>query len=415
MKPSADEIVRLSAELLTRRFGGTQALSEVEELGGSGNAVVLRARVAPNPFLQQRSVVMKYIPATGEGIDDVALVREVVAYQFTNSLSEDVRPSPVLLAYDIDKRLIVLTDAGHSDTYEELLAHSEPEFRRQLVRDLGQAIGKMHAGTAGREDDFNVLLGRMVKAHPDTADLQDLRDMSLLASIDIGMDLLRSSGVAIPEVVEELAGQAKRRLSSGHHRAFTPFDLSPDNILRAERTLFLDYEWAGFRDATFDVACVIAGFPQFVSSQTISDQETDAFVEAWSREVREIWPRVAETERLHSRIVAALIGWALASVAYLYHGSMNQAVSVVSAVDSLDDFPEVEVEAALTAEVEEDFNLFTASFLSTGTESGVLARRDLFETFEALARFAQRGGQSEMTAVRDFARSVSDQLAIAEF
>ncbi|MDU0477804.1 hypothetical protein QVA66_00935 [Staphylococcus chromogenes] len=408
--PSADEIVSLAEELLTRRFGGTQSLSDIEDLGGSGNAIVLRARVAPSPFLQQRSVVTKYIPATGEGIDDVALIREVVAYQFTNSLSEDVRPSPVLLAYDIEQRLLVLSDAGHSATYEELLRSSDPDSRRQLIRDLGQAIGKMHAGTAGREEDFDVLLSRMVKQHPDTADLHDLRDMSLLASIDIGLDLLRNSGVRIPQAVEEYATEAKRRLTSGHHRAFTPFDLSPDNILRADRTLFLDYEWAGFRDVSFDLACVIAGFPQFVAPQILSDPETDAFIESWGREVREMWPQATQSAQLNERVIAALIGWALASVAYLYHGSMNQAVSVVSATDKLEEYPEVEVEAAFTAEIDPEFNLFTASFVNEATEEGRLARRDLFETFEALARFAQRSTQPEAIEVTEFARFVSDEL-----
>lgn len=408
--PSEAEIVGLAEELLTKRFGGTQTLSDVEDLAGTGNAVVLRARVAADPFLQQRSVVTKYIPATGDAIDDVALIREVVAYQFTNSLNEDVRPSPVLLAYDLDRRILVLTDAGHSETYEDLLQTTDAELRKQLVRDLGQAIGKMHAGTAGREGDFHTLLGRMVKTHPDTADLHDLRDMSLLASIDIGLDLLRSSKVAIPEVVTSYADDAKRRLMSGKHRAFTPFDLSPDNILRADRILFLDYEWAGFRDVAFDIACVIAGFPQFVSAQIISDQETDAFIDSWRSEIRQIWPQSTDTGYLNERIIAALIGWALASIAYLYHGSMNQAVSVVSATDYTDEYPEAEVEAALTAEIEPDFNLFTATFLNPAHEAGRLARRDLFETFEALARFSTRSSAPHMPEVTEFALAVVREL-----
>ena len=79
------EIITVAEELLAQRFGGTQVLQECEQLGGSGTATVLRARVAPSPLLQQRSVVIKYVPATGDRIDDAALIREVVSYQFTTS------------------------------------------------------------------------------------------------------------------------------------------------------------------------------------------------------------------------------------------------------------------------------------------------------------------------------------------
>lgn len=409
--PTDSEIVGLAAELLSRRLGGNQSLSDPESLGGSGTARVLRARVAPSPFLDERSVVVKYVPASDDPIDDAALVREIVAYQFTNTLSEDVRPGPMLLAHDVDQRIIVITDAGDSETYEELLANPDGEARKRHLRNLGRSLGKLHVGTAMHEQDFDVLLGRMLKSHPDTAHLQNLRELSLLASIDNGLELIEQSGVAVAEEVRWAAKQARRRLTSGKHRAFTPFDLSPDNIVSAKRTYFLDYEWAGFRDATFDVACVIAGFPQFISTQIVSDDEVDAFVEAWAREVRELWPNASDVDRRGSRIVTALVGWALASVAYLYHGSMNQAVSLVGNVEE-DSSAEVEpeLEALLAADVDEEFNLFTADFLSEGTPEGRLVRKDLFETFEALERFTHRWDDGRFAAVHSFAADIVERL-----
>ena len=37
------DIVDIAEDLLSKRFGGSQQLSEVTQLGGSGSAVVLRA------------------------------------------------------------------------------------------------------------------------------------------------------------------------------------------------------------------------------------------------------------------------------------------------------------------------------------------------------------------------------------
>src|SRR5699024_986493 len=112
-------------DLLSRRFGGQQKLSEIERLSGSGHAIVLRARVASSPFLQQRTVVLKHNPPTEHAIDDVACISEVVAYQFTTSLSEDTRPGPVLLAHDIEQPIFVLTDLGDSNTLSDTLIKAD--------------------------------------------------------------------------------------------------------------------------------------------------------------------------------------------------------------------------------------------------------------------------------------------------
>ncbi|WJZ02804.1 phosphotransferase [Corynebacterium freiburgense] len=397
--PTLTEIVEIAEELLAQKFGGTHAFQEWEQLGGSGTATVIRARLAPSPFLQQRSVVVKFVPSTGDRIDDAALIREVVSYQFTTSLPEDVRPGPVLLAYDIDRRMLVISDSGDGETFADLLESRDPQQRLQLLRTLGQAIGKMHAGTFHREAHFDILLNRMLNRYPASADIHQLRDTTLTSSIDRGMTLLVSAGVQIPEVVRNFANEAQRRLKSGFHRAFTPFDLSPDNILFSDRTQFLDYEWAGFRDVTFDIACVIAGFPQFISAHPISDEEADAFIFAWVDEVNTAWPNVNNHQRLQARIVTALLGWAFASVAYLYYGSMSQAVAGAA------DGPSAEETALVTASLDEEFDVLYAVLRDAED-----ARRDLIETFEALARFASRGADPRFPEVEQFARTVVDRL-----
>ena len=122
-----DEVVEMAAELLSRRYGGVAEFTQVTDLGGSGNATVLRARMTPTAFLPHRSVVIKYNPSTGHAIDDAALLREVVAYQFTTALSEDVRPGPVLFAHDLDRRILVLSDVGEGDTLADVLIQAQGE------------------------------------------------------------------------------------------------------------------------------------------------------------------------------------------------------------------------------------------------------------------------------------------------
>lgn len=405
------DIVETAEHLLSQRFGGAQKLTDVRELGGSGGAVVLRARVAPSPFLQQRSVVLKHMPPTGLTFDQSTLMREIVAYQFTTSLSEDTRPGPVLLAHDVDKKLLVITDSGDGDTFADLLETRDEVLRVGILRNLGEAIGKMHASTFDKEQDFQILLKRILTKHPGGIPIYDFRERLLVASIKIGEHILRNAGFSINPIVSAFASDASRRLMSGHHRAFTPFDLSPDNIIVSDRTHFLDYEWAGFRDVTFDIACVIAGFPQFPFTRPISDDEADVFIDAWVQEVSQIWPNVNNSTRRSARIVTAMVGWAMSSLAMMHLGVDGDAFNELLDAD-------FEVNAENAERIAESLTPITKQIFSDHhdnvSEECLTIREDLRETFEAMARFAARHEDARFADVAAFASDVTAHLTEAK-
>ena len=391
-----DEVVEMAAELLSRRYGGVAEFTQVTDLGGSGNATVLRARMTPTAFLPHRSVVIKYNPSTGHAIDDAALLREVVAYQFTTALGEDVRPGPVLFAHDLDRRILVLSDVGEGDTLADVLIQAQDEDRKEILRSLGRSLGQMHAGTADREQDYETLLNRMLRQHPEYAEHQSLRDESLQRSILIGADILADAGLPAPADFVELAQQAASALSIGRERAFTPFDLSPDNVIVSQNLAFLDYEWAGYRNVGFDVACVIAGFPQFLFARPISDEEAEIFISAWQRRVVHVWPRLADDIELHELIVASLIGWALSSVTTMYAGGIEGVVALSEG----------------SADIEHDarHSLLRPADQGPFSEEEILIRRDLYETFEALARYSAKCDSAACEPVAQFGQTVASRL-----
>ena len=352
------DIVATGEALLSQRFGGNQVLTEVKVLSGSGNAVVLRARVMPSPFLQQRSVVLKYVPGAGDISEQVNLIREIVAYH-----------------------------------------------RVELLRSLGRAIGKMHAGTADKEADFRVLLTRMLSKHSHLRSFNKYREHMLTAAITVGERLVAAAGVPVPAAVHEFAAEAIRRLVSGQHRAFTPFDLAPENIIVSDRTYFLDYEWAGFRDAAFDVACVVSGFPQNLATRPISDNESDVFIESWVQEVGGMWPNVKNRQRLNARILAAMIAWCFSSMAFMHFDMDGEQFEQLIGKDSegmIEDV--VELSAPWAAEV------LSGEALPPDEDDMRLIRLDLYDTFESLERFAARGTDPRFAAVAEFARDVLKRL-----
>lgn len=373
------EIIATAEAVLNNRYGGQQQLTDPEELSGTGATTVLRLRVANNPVFPHRSVVVKYSPESNDEVDDAAFLREVVAYQFTTSLSEDVRPGPVLLGYDIERRTLILSDVGNGETFADLLDQSDDEARVRLLRNLGTSLGKMHAGTAGAETSFNILLARMLRSIDGAREIQIQREAMLENRIEEGVDIIRQMGIDVPADVAAVAQTVQVRMLHGGSRAFTPFDLSPDNIIFAERAQFLDYEWAGFRDVVADIAGVIAGFPQYISARPISEHETAVFVEAWVAEVGDVWPSVLNHDTLQARITAALIGWAF------FSASLLEYVRVVE--DAAGDGEALEDEA----------------------EARVI-RRDVAGTFDALARYAATGTEPTYAVTAEFARRVAEQL-----
>ncbi|QDZ42685.1 phosphotransferase [Corynebacterium sp. sy039] len=411
-----NDIVTNAQKLLSQRFGGSQKLTDIQLLSGSGIAVVIRARLVASPFIQQRSVILKHMPLTGLLFDHSAFLREIVAYQFTTSLPEEARPGPVLLAHDVEKRLIVISDSGDGDTFAQLLDTKDDRVRLSILRDLGEAIGKMHAGTAGKEQDFAILLNRMLLKHKNVQEIYKYRERVILSSIPVGKSLLQRVGIQIPEVVEEYARSAQHRLTAGHHRGFTPFDLSPDNIIVANKTHFLDYESAGFRDCTFDIACVIAGFPQYLSSRSISDEEADVFIQAWLNEISDTWPHTRDPQWLSNRIMSSLLGWALSS--------LTMMLFQVDPEWYIDDLDSVLAQEKKECDNEHDSETL-CEFFSPITElifgdphdvphDFLMIRQDIRETFEAIYRYAVRGRDLQFASVAQFSAEVIKFLDVKQ-
>ncbi|MDO4928756.1 MAG: phosphotransferase [Corynebacterium sp.] len=417
-----DDVIDAAAQLLSQRLGGTQKISDYQRLQGSGQAIVLRIKLAPTPYFDARTAVVKYIVDTGSSLDKILLMREIVAYQFTTSLQTEVRPGPYLIAHDLDQRLLIISDSGDGDTFAQLLESAVPGLRIEILRSLGEAIGKMHASTAMLEANFDILTRRMMQKTAMMSQEFNRSRRLLSIAIPVGAELLHRHGLPLPPVVAEFAADAQRRLTHGQHRAFTPFGITPDNIIVADRPQFLDYENAGFYDCAFDLASVIAGFPQYLLSSEISDDETDVFIDAWVPEVAKLWPNVQNRDRLHARIITALVGWSLMSLCLL-----NWRLLALTDFEGQDELADLDAITGLSPDAIAE-HLFTSSCTILGKgpvndafgalepeyaqwrEFQLLALQDLIETFEALARFARREGDTRFPVVAAYVDQVLEAL-----
>ncbi|MFD4367675.1 phosphotransferase family protein [Rhodococcus sp. NPDC058521] len=321
------EVVAAAEKLLTRRTGAPVTLVDPVDLGGSGRTIVLRVRVAENPFSLPRTLIVKQVREDRGDADsplfDVdsdgdassgAFLREAVSYQFATALHTDVRPGAELIASDLDARLLVLSDLGDSTSISHLLERSDSDTVTNTLMAMAQALGRMHAATVGREEDFTALLRRAEVAQCDDYVSQQVDR----AVPGVPVLLAEHLGIEVSKEVEEQVTQAARLFESGRFRAFSPSDLCPDNIIvNDEGVRFLDYEWGGFRDAMLDVAYALVSFPGCLCSIDLSEERTQAMIEAWRAEVVGMWPTLADDSVLAARVVEAQLIWVWIST-YLF-------------------------------------------------------------------------------------------------
>ncbi|CAM3134199.1 kinase [Prescottella defluvii] len=315
------EVVAAAEKLLARRTGAPVRLVDPVDLGGSGRTVVLRVRVAENPFSLPRTLVIKQVRETSRKTDsqriefegtadtttvDVAFLREAVSYQFATALATESRPGAELLAYDFETRLLVLGDLGDSTPFATLLKNADPDTVTNSLMAMAQALGRMHAATVGREEDFTALLRRAEVAH-----CGDVVAEQAAASLEVVPALLAEHlDIDVPPEVLAIAERAGRLFGGGRFRAFSPSDLCPDNIIvNDEGVRFLDYEWGGFRDATLDLAYALVSFPACLCSIELSYERASAMTEAWRAEVVGMWPVLADDDFLTERVLDAQLVW----------------------------------------------------------------------------------------------------------
>lgn len=308
------EVVAAAQQLLTRRTGAPVTLVDPVDLGGSGQATVLRVRVSENPFQLPRTLVIKQVrdapsdmTADAAAGDQSAFLREAASYQFATALATDSRPGPDLLAYDLGARLLVLSDLGDASPITALLKHSDAASVTNSLMAMAQALGRMHAATVGREEDFGALLRRV--GVPNSADGISAQIPDALAAVprmlaaDLGI-------VETPAAILDRVERSGRLFAHGAFRAFSPSDLCPDNIIvNEEGVRFLDYEWGGFRDATLDITYALASFPGCLCHFDLSADRAQAMIDAWRSEVVGIWPHLADDSVLAAKILDAQLIW----------------------------------------------------------------------------------------------------------
>lgn len=290
--------------LLSRRAGATVHLTEPEDLGGSGDSVVVRTRMTHNPFSDRRSVVVKQYPGAGGAVDPFPY--EVASCQLFTALPADARPSPMIIAHDPAERLLVLEDLGRSSSLADKLFGPEPDTATRCLLSWARALGRMQACTAGREDDFGALLRRLgERVRRDPIADQARAALAELPGLVQGVLGVTPSPAAVVE-----ARATARLLGGTRFRAFSTADTCPDNnLVTSLGVRFVDFERGCFRDVALDAAYFRVPFPACPTSFALPGGVSAQMLAAWRSEVADVWPELDDGDVLEPRLVDADVLW----------------------------------------------------------------------------------------------------------
>lgn len=303
-----ERVVGLAEDLLTRRHGATVRLADPEDLGGSTRSLVVRVRVAENPFSLPRTLVLKhYLDEPGAGGQCADRFHyEAASCQLLTAMPSEERASPMLVANDPAHRLLVLEDLGRCSTLADRLDERDPKAAERALLGWARALGRIQAATAGREHDFGALLRRFGERTWRDPLADDAR--AALAEVpDQLAQLLRVE--AAPSAVAEARG-AVRLLGGSGYRAFSPAEVRPDNcLITGSGSRFLDFEWACFRDVALTGASLRLPLPSGGPARGQPPGMAEAMVAAWQAELTPVWPDLADVDLLRERLLQAEMLW----------------------------------------------------------------------------------------------------------
>lgn len=309
------ETVLAAERLLTARLGAQVELADPEDLGGSASSVVLRVRVALNPFSLSRTLVVKRRTAPAPDGTVGPFAREAASCQLFTALHTDERPGPALIASDPEQQLLVLEDLGRSGTVESVLLSGDRAQAHRALLDWARALGRLHAATAGREADFAALLRRqgsdavgdplLTQAGEALDGLPGLLhdELGVVAAPDLGDDIRRA---------QLLDGQ--------RFRAFSPADVGPDNAVVVDRTVrFIDFEGGAFRTALLDAAQLRAPWPSSWSGHALPVGVVDDMQSVWLDETAPLWPELADRRLAAGLLLDGQLLWTWLCTWWLLH------------------------------------------------------------------------------------------------
>lgn len=260
--------------LLVEAFGEGIAIERTEQF--SPWWAVARIYLTNEAAGLPNSVIVKWLRHHSQNFrtDPAQMLTERAALEFLAELNLSI--APTLLAADDDSSLLILEDLAPRVVLFDLLRDGHPAGARGL-RAFAQAWGRLHAGTVNQTDTYYRRRARLGPVDLDRDRGYGLGDLWMGMLPDFG-----SFGVEVTaEVESEMRSARESLIESGPFTCFSNGDAGTNNFLvSGDDGRFIDFEFAGYRNALIDAACLHVPGPMWM---TVSDPIANGLVDVYRR------------------------------------------------------------------------------------------------------------------------------------
>lgn len=214
------------------------------------------------------SVVVK---TTRQGSGEWGVIEHLRRERVALELLAGSGVAPTLLAADDAFELIVMTDM-QGPRLEELLLGTDRPAAAAAMAALGDALGRLHTATLGREDEHLDSMDRYGSPRPAGDRYGMWTGVEGWDHIEETADLL---GFPSPRGArEDVAHVRAQLLDPGPFLALTHTDPGPPNVIAAgEGAALVDFEGSGFRHIGLDIAWLHFPFPNYSAHYAVLPPE----------------------------------------------------------------------------------------------------------------------------------------------
>jgi hypothetical protein len=264
---------------------------------------VLRAERAPGP---PSTMIVKWLREDPRGfrVDPEQQLTEYAALRFLDDLGLPLAPR--VLAADLPASVLVLEDlAPRVPLLALLAAHPHDPAATAGLVEFAAITGRLHAATTGRDVEY---YRRRLEHGPVDPVVERRRFFTPWADVRA---LAGALDVALTGGVEGDIVRALRELAEpGPFLAFSNGDAGVNNFLVAGGTggRLIDFEFAGYRHALSDIACLYVPGPMWM---TLADPSADGTEDAYRATVSEAIPEVGDDPRYGMGVGSAVLVYAL--------------------------------------------------------------------------------------------------------
>jgi hypothetical protein len=325
--PEPAPLLAATERVLTDAFGGPVRLEVRDTLRERYRNRVLRLAVTDGPAGTPATVIVKTAEGEGDDAYDPAkdalggtswrLYNEWAGNSFLGSLGAEPPLSARLIGGDRETGVIVLEDLGAPLSLADRLTGDDPAAAEAALLAYARSMGRLHAATAGREEEF-MSLRRTLGATETAREREGVR--WLRENVAPFQELLGALGIAPAPGFEADVEEVRRAMDEpGPWLAFAPGDTCPDNHKLTDdgaAVRFFDFEFAGFRHALLDAAYFHLPFPTCWCVNRLPDGRPARLEAAYRAEAARGIPAVADDAAFDRERLRAGAYWLPATLSW---------------------------------------------------------------------------------------------------